>query len=587
MLKLSYTLFLLSAVGLAQEQPAVSQNQNPTQEPAGLEGKVTSLTGGQPLKKVNLTLYPIGNGSGDSIKPYGTVSDTDGKFVFESVEPGRYTLAAERTGYVRQNYGAKHSQARGTTLSLSSGQHLKDINFQLTPQSALSGKVLDDDGDPLGRTQVQVMQMGYQKGKRGPVGRRSSMSDENGEFKIANLAPGRYYLCASTPMRMSALQGTRSASADPTKANVPREDFAPTCYPNAADEASAVPVDVMPGRDVPGLDIRLRKSAVVRVKGQLAGDIPGRPYEQIQVSLQPAEFGRGMMMSFGGGGNADKKGNFELASVHPGSYRLTAMSFQGTPMVLGTQLIEVGNEDLKDVLLRLTPPADLKGRLIIEGQKSASAQQNEAKDAASGQSVKPTPTMQVQFFPTDTVSFGSGNSSVADDGTFALSNVTPAKYQLSLSPLPDGAYLRSVRVGEQEMPPHAIDLSSGVAGELQVFVKMSAGEVDGAVHDDNNQPAAGAIVTLVPDPPNPEQEQLYHTASADQNGSFQVKNVAPGTYRVYAWEDLDSGAQMDPDFLKPHSGQSERVTIDDNGHAQVNLTRIAAAAVDEAKAKGR
>lgn len=572
-LKVTSKLFLCTVVCCAQQQTAPNQPQNPQpQEPAGLEGKVVSLIGGQPVRKVNLTLRPMSPGSGEPAKPYGTVSDTGGKFVFESVEPGRYTLWAERAGFIRQSYGAKHGDARGTTITLPAGLHMKDITFQLTPQATLSGKVLDEDGDPVGRAQVQVLQMTYQKGKRGPAGRQSVLSDENGEFKIANLGPGRYYLCAGKPMRMSAFEGTRSASADPSKANAPREDLAPTCYPNAADAASAVAIDVSAGRDVPGLDIRLRKLAVVRVNGQLAGDIPGHPYEQIQVSLQDAA---GSMLS-GFGGNADKKGNFELASVHPGSYRLVAALVQGAYQPLGSQPLEVGNEDVKDVVFRLTAPADLKGRVIIEGEKNASAQQNDARDTAAGQSPKPTPSLRVQFYSTEGMYFGSPNTIVADDGTFTIANVIPARYQLSLYPLPDGAYVRSVRVGEQEMPAHAIDLSGGVAGELQVILKMAAGEVDGTVQDENGQPASGAVVTLLPDPPNPEQEQLYHTAATDQNGSFQVKNVAPGNYRVYAWEDLEAGAQYDAELLKPHSGKSERITIDENGHAQVTLTRIPA-----------
>jgi hypothetical protein len=85
-LRLISTLFLLTAICFAQEQP----------EPASLEGKVTNLIGGQAVREVNLTLRPMGGASGEPAKPYGTVSDSDGKFIFEAVEPGRYTLYAER-----------------------------------------------------------------------------------------------------------------------------------------------------------------------------------------------------------------------------------------------------------------------------------------------------------------------------------------------------------------------------------------------------------------------------------------------------------------------------------------------------------
>jgi protocatechuate 3,4-dioxygenase beta subunit len=556
-LRLISTFFLLISICFAQEQP----------EPASLEGKVTNLIGGQAVRKVNLTLRPMGAASGEPAKPYGTVSDSDGKFIFEAVEPGRYTLYAERAGFVRQSYGARHSGSAGTVLALAAGQHLKDIAFQLTPQAVLSGKVVDDEGDPVGRTQIRVLQMGYRNGKRQAMARQGGMSDEEGEFKISALSPGRYYLCASAPMRMMAHEGTRSAARDPSKANAPREEFAETCYPSATDSTGAVPIDVAAGQSVAGIDIRLRKSAVVRVKGQVAGNIPSRPYDQIQISLQSMDPANSMF-SFGGSGNVDKKGNFELLNVHAGSYRLTAISFQGVPQTLGSQPIEVGNEDIKDITIRLIPPTDLPGRVIVEGQAP-----------------QPAPAMQIQFYTSDTISFGSSDTSVGDDGTFTLNSVTPAKYSLSIHPLPDGAYLRTIRIGDQEMPANAIDLSGGVSGQLQVYLKMSAGEIDGVVHDDDGQPAGGAVVTVAPDPPNPEQEQLYHRSETDQNGTFQVKNVAPGNYRVYAWEDLEYGAQLDPDLLKAHSSRSERVTIDESGKAQVTLARISVTSVEEAKAK--
>ena len=66
-------------------------------------------------------------------------------------------------------------------------------------------------------------------------------------------------------------------------------------------------------------------------------------------------------------------------------------------------------------------------------------------------------------------------------------------------------------------------------------------------------------MTLVPDPPQPEQTHLYRQMSADQNRQFTFKNLLPGTYRVYAWETLDNGAHFDPEVLKPHSSRGARV----------------------------
>ena len=69
---------------------------------------------------------------------------------------------------------------------------------------------------------------------------------------------------------------------------------------------------------------------------------------------------------------------------------------------------------------------------------------------------------------------------------------------------------------------------------------------------------------------------LYKTASTDQNGRFTVKGVRPGEYKIYAWEEVEQGAYMDPDFVKPHESAGEAVSIKDSAQATVQLKAVPA-----------
>ena len=42
-------------------------------------------------------------------------------------------------------------------------------------------------------------------------------------------------------------------------------------------------------------------------------------------------------------------------------------------------------------------------------------------------------------------------------------------------------------------------------------------------------------------------------------GGFTFKSLTPGEYRVYAWEEAEYGAWMDPDFMKPLESRGEAV----------------------------
>ena len=79
-----------------------------------MQGHVTSAQTGEPLKKAILSLTRRGASASITVadpQGYSTSSEADGSFRFEGVEPGDYTLSAERTGYLDANYGAKSLQS--------------------------------------------------------------------------------------------------------------------------------------------------------------------------------------------------------------------------------------------------------------------------------------------------------------------------------------------------------------------------------------------------------------------------------------------------------------------------------------------
>src|SRR5437660_9774848 len=100
-----------------------------------IEGRLISLANGEPVRKATLRLRGTMTAPTPSteVPTYTSTTDNEGKFLFEDIDPGKYTLMAERTGFVRQTYGASSPTRAGTLLMLDSGQHLKDLVFKLTP----------------------------------------------------------------------------------------------------------------------------------------------------------------------------------------------------------------------------------------------------------------------------------------------------------------------------------------------------------------------------------------------------------------------------------------------------------------------
>src|SRR5207302_7190444 len=120
--------------------------------------------------------------------PVSTEADQSGAFAFKDLEPGSYNLMVERQGFVRQMYGARGGNVfSGTPLTVKAGQELTDIQFDMTPQSVIAGKVTDEDGEPVAQVQVAATRTAYIRGKKQTIPVGIGMTNDAGEYRIANL----------------------------------------------------------------------------------------------------------------------------------------------------------------------------------------------------------------------------------------------------------------------------------------------------------------------------------------------------------------------------------------------------------------
>jgi hypothetical protein len=275
--------------GVAQTQTAVTGTtqsaETRPEDKCHLGGKVISDATGEPVKKASILLrrVDLNLATGSLPTTYSTSSDTGGKFAMKDIDPGKYRLTVMRTGFVTAEYGARGAMRSGTTLSLEPGKQLTDVNFRLTPHGVVTGRVLDEDGEPVAMVQVQLMRYRYNQGRKQlmPVGGAST--NDLGEYRVFGIPPGKCFLSAT--YRPS---GFYEASLDRSSAVQPDEDYVATYYPGTTEPAAAATVEVLPGAHLQGLDIRLSKSRTVRVRGQVR-NLSGSSRQNVGVMLMPRD----------------------------------------------------------------------------------------------------------------------------------------------------------------------------------------------------------------------------------------------------------------------------------------------------------
>ena len=156
-------------------------------------------------------------------------------------------------------------------IQLTPGQILSDITIKLTPQAVISGRIVDEDGDIWTHSQIGVFRSVFEHGRRRLQGFTGGAVNDQGEFRVGQLPPGRCYLSAEPDSRWELRNRPPSKATGSLRL--------PTWYPSSVDSESSTPVTVGLGDQVSGLEIRLRQGSVHAIRGTVAGseNIPEEP----------------------------------------------------------------------------------------------------------------------------------------------------------------------------------------------------------------------------------------------------------------------------------------------------------------------
>jgi hypothetical protein len=160
------------------------------------------------------------------------------------------------------------------------------------------------------------------------------------------------------------------------------------------------------------------------------------------------------------------------------------------------------------------------------------------------------------------------------DGSFTLPQVSIGRYALTvINRIPNG-FVKSATLGGRDVLAEGLDLSNGVSGSLEIVVSPNGGTIKGTAKDSAGQPLGDRPLFLIPEPnAGTRRFDLQKSARVRPTGEFQVMGIAPGKYRLYVWDNIEPGAQFDPDFLKLHENEGQLVTVEENSSQQISVVR--------------
>ena len=546
-----------STLGGLPNPPAPQRPTSPGTDPAGasapvtgtatLRGHVFAADSGQPLRKAQVRIF-----AGEIRENRLTTTDADGKYEFTEVRAGRYTVSASKGSFVNLSYGQLRPFDAGKPLEIRDAQTVERIDLALPRGSVVTGRILDEYGEPMPEVQVALQRYQFMQGQRRlvPAGRRES-TDDMGEFRLFGIPPGQYILSATWTHNNI---GSNVAPVDNTA-------YAPIYFPGTDTPSQAQRLTLAIGQQVDEVVMAMRPMKATRISGSVTAS-DGKPFAGMLMVSQSDSSGFEMMSA----APIRPDGKFELAGLAPGEYVLRAQS-RGGPnegLETATEKVTAVGEDITDLHLVAIRPSVVTGRFVVD-------------PAAAG---APT-VMSIGAMPMDPATFGLGGfnggaTRINDDGTFEL-KAPPTRIRLFLSNLPAGWAIRSVHANSVDVTDTGIELKANqdISGvEVELTNRLTS--LSGMVTNSRGEAAKDYVaVAFARDRARWTSASRYlMTGRPDQDGRYKITGLPAGDYYIIALESMEPGAAGDPDFLESIRQSATMFSLNDAETKSMDLRLV-------------
>ena len=531
-----------SAPGMPVAPPRDTRNTTATGT-ALIRGRVTDAEAGTPVRGAQIRAT-----SPASREAQIVATDGDGRYEFKDLPAGRYQLTASKGPYVRMQYGQTHAFEAGKPIELAAGQTVDRVDFRLPVGAVVTGRIVDQYGEPMADVAVAAKRSQFQQGRRQfVIAGHDAITNDIGEYRIYGLPPGEYVVSAS----LLGLDRIGAVSND-------RTAYGTMYFPGTAAPAQAQRISLDAGQTRAGVDIQLEPIHLARITGS-AIDADGKAVTSGLMMLMPAG---GIVDGTMATGTFRPDGTFLVPDIAPGAYEVAI-----SPMIAGrpgdpiTASITVAGEDISGLRLTGVKPVNVTGRVTLP----------------EGTDLNTRPPV-LQFVSEDAGNLlGQTSARVKADRSFEA-KVAPGTRLIRLAATTPGLVLKAVRLNGTDVTDDGFEIRAGEdVSDVEVVFVAQLGTLTGRVTDARGNGAVDYSTLVFPRDPArwTESSRFFGSSRADQSGAFKIANLPAGQYYAIALDYVEAGSDRDPDFLRRIQGKATPFTIGDTETKTLDLKLIA------------
>ncbi len=521
----------------AQQPPAGGQNLT------NLEGVVVNALTGKPIPRA---LVQVAGGGTRAM-----LTGPQGEFSFDGVPVGTTGIHVLKPGFSQE--GLVNARSAGTVkVAAGSGK----VVIKLMPEGVITGQVTDAEGEPLEGVQIMVMHSEIANGTRRVVpSGRGQATDEDGNFRVGGLAPGKYYLAAKAINLDRRVLGAMSGNRRQAYPSV-------LYYPAAPDLEGASPLDLTAAQHIT-LQMSLKRVPAFKLTGTLAGigdwkqvNIPWLTDRSGQVLAMPEKFDRAT-------------GIFEFQAVPAGSYFLRVGAMGESNQFTWTQRSVAIESDVTG--LRMVLGAGTSIPVTVRAEFSADHSSGQYRSFSTNPNAERTlARVQLNSVDSNEGLLGSaGGPSVSNFSSQTVNNVTPGRYYVQVFPQANGYVYSAHSGGTNLLREPLVVPTEGSVPPIEITLRDDGGAVK--IHVNSSQPPVKAWAVLAPEFA-PRQTPVLLNVEPGTDRLYG--GLAPGDYKVYVFDSTDGLEYANPDVLSRYNAKAVRVSVTSGGTASVGAELI-------------
>lgn len=507
--------------------------------PAGpfrIAGMVVNAKGGNTLAHARVTIADAKHRQ--SIQ--SVITGDDGHFTFQ-VPAGKYSLDGQKRGFIEASYN-QHDQF-STAIVTGADLDTEHLKLRLEPNAVLTGKVLDEFGEPVRTAQITVYRENHFQGISRIFRERVASTDDQGRYEVTPLEAGTYFVSA----KASPWYAIHPGPAEGDSPNAPGQVdssldvvYPITYYGDATESEDATPVPVR-GGDRLEADIHLNPLPSLHLMVHVAED--DSQGVNLPVLQKPAFDGVEQVET--SSIRMVSPGVFELSGVSAGRYTVRMPDANGQ-MKEPTEINLSGGGEL-DVSTG-NPTSQIKATVRVEGMGTLP---EDLQIALRGPNGRATPT------------------EIDARGEAIFADVAAGKYDVVANTATEPYSVVRIASESGNVAGHTLNVPPGTQMTISLTLRGSSIAVEGFAKRDGKA-MAGAMIVLVPKDPEANLDRFRRDQS-DLDGSFSLPNAMPGTYTVIA---IDDGWELDwsqPAVVAQYLKRGQHVAVEGRSPSPLHL----------------